>query len=239
MGFLAPAVPWLIQGGAALGGALFGKKAQQSAMQRSPEEMQALTGAQNIAGGLSRTGSSLIGQGTQTLGAPTNYWSTLLSGNRAQMAQATAAPRAAISDVYSGAERNLERSGVRGAARDVAGAELGRERAGKIAGLTTGVQPAAAQELSQIGENLVGRGAGMYGQAGSIYSNLLGHGTANRIYGRQEGEKASTNIGGLIFDILQGTVGKKFGGGQNLSFDRPGPGTPAYYPGGIDPYRMY
>jgi hypothetical protein len=211
MGFLAPAVPWLVKGGAALAGGLLGRKAQSSAMQRSPEERQALAGAQGVATNLQQTGGGLIQQGQQTLAQPTNYWSRLLGGNRASMAQATAAPRAAISDVYTGAERNLERSGVRGAARDVASAELGRERAGKIAGLTTGVQPGAAAQLGEIGSEYLGRGAPMLGQAGSIYSSLLGQGQYNRMYGREQGQQAGTQIGGLIFDILNGTIGEKFG----------------------------
>jgi hypothetical protein len=46
MGFLAPAIPWIIKGGAALGGALLSKKREKAATQRSGEESTALTGAQ-------------------------------------------------------------------------------------------------------------------------------------------------------------------------------------------------
>jgi hypothetical protein len=215
MGFLAPAVPWIVKGGAMLGASLLGKKAQSSAMKRSPEEQAALGGAQDTAGQLSETGGSLIGQGTPLTGQAANYWSTLLGGNRAAMSQATAGPRGAVTDIYRGAESNLERSGVRGASRDVAKAELGRDRAGKIAGLTTGVQPFAAQQLAEIGSDQTRTGANMLGQSGSIWGNLLGAGYQNRLYGRQEGEKFGGSMGGLLFDILSGTIGKmgKGGGG--------------------------
>lgn len=213
MGFLAPAVPWLIKGGAALGGALLGRKAQSSAMQRSPEEAMALQGAQSTAQNLTTQGNTLLGQGAPLLGQAGNYWQTLLGGNRAAMAQATAGPRAALTDVYRGAEANLDRSGIRGAQRDVAAAELGRDRAGQIARLTTGVQPAAAQGVGMIGNQLLGTGASLAEGAGSIWGNLLGQGQYNRMYGRAEGEKSSKAIGSLIFDILSGTLGKKFGGG--------------------------
>ncbi len=206
-------MPGLIKGGAALGGALFGKMLQGSAQKRSPEESMALQGAQSAAGNLTQQGNALIGQGVPLLGQAGNYWQTLLSGNRAAMAQATAGPRAALTDVYRGAESNLERSGVRGAARDVATAELGRDRAGQIARLTTGMQPAAAQALGGIGSQFLGTGAPMLGQAGSIWGNLLGAGAQNRMSAREEGEKGGKAIGGLLFDILQGTIGKKFGGG--------------------------
>jgi hypothetical protein len=128
------------------------------------------------------------------------------------MSQATAAPRAAITDVYRGAERSVEKSGVQGAAKDVQMGELNRQRAGQIAGLTTGVQPAAADRLTDIGQTQTGQGAPMIGEAGSIYSNLLGQGAANRVYGRGEGEKAGTGVGGFLFDIMNSSLGKGSGG---------------------------
>lgn len=204
MGFLAPAIPWIIKGGATLGGILAGKKAQSSAQQRSPEELAALQGAQGAAGALGRQGQTLTRTGLPALQSSLGYWQTLLGGNRAAMSQATAAPRAAITEQYQGAERNLERSGLRGATKDLSVAELGRQRVGQIAGLTSGVQPMAAQQLMAGGQGLVGQGTQALGAAGSLWGNLLGEGAQNRQYARGEGEKAGTSIGGLIFDILSG-----------------------------------
>lgn len=227
MGFLAPAIPWIAKGGSLLAGWLGGKKAQSSAMARSPEEQQALTGAQTGANALTGMGRSLFGGGQDTLGRGTgflgqagNYWQTLLGGSRAAMAQATAGPRAAITDQYRGAERGLERSGLRGGVRDLASAELSRDRAGKVAGLTTGVQPMAAQGLSSVGGELgslglsqIGQGLGATEAGSNIWQRLLQGGFENRKYGRAEGEKAGKGIGGLIFDILSG-IGGKFGKGS-------------------------
>lgn len=193
-----------MRGGGALFAALMAKRAQSGAMKRSPEEAAALTGLQGTAGQLGQAGSRFLQQGQPLTTQASDYWSTLLSGNRAQMALATAAPRAAISDVYRGAESHLERSGVRGASRDVAKAELGRERASKIAGLTTGVQPFAAQQVGELGFDASRMGAGMLGASGGIFSDLLGRGFQNRVYGRGEGEKAGTQWGSLIFDLLSG-----------------------------------
>lgn len=223
MGAVVPFIPTIAS---TIGGIIGGKKATSSAQKRSPEEQVSLKGGQAAAGslagmgsGLYGTGTEMIGEGRETLAQPTNYYQKLLGGNRALASQAIAAPRAAISDVYRGAERGLERSGVRGAARDVAKAEIGRERAGKISSLITGVQPGAAEALTgigerQIGQGLVGAGQGVSatGQAGNIYSNLLGQGYSNRVYARGEGEKFGQSFGGLIFDVLSGTLGKKKGG---------------------------
>lgn len=214
MGFLGPAIPWIAKGASLLGGWLAGRHAQNSAMQRTPEEMAALQGAQSSATQLNRQGSILSGTGLPAVQKSLGYYQTLLGGNRAQMAQATAAPRAAITDTYRGAARSLEQSGVRGGARDMATEELARDKAGKIAGLTSGVQPYAAGAMADIGSNLVGQGTSAYGRAASTWASLLGEGFANRKYGREEGEKAGTSIGSLLFDILSGTFGgKKNNGG--------------------------
>lgn len=220
MGFLAAAAPWIVKGGALLGGFLGGKKAQSSAQQRSPEEQQALGGAQGIAGGLQSSGTQLTQQGMGQVGQAGSYYSTLLGGNRAQMGLATAAPRASITDTYRGAERSLEHGGVRGAVGDLAKAELSRDKASKISGLTTGVQPGAAAALADIGTNLTGQGGQRMDAAGSIYSNLLGQGSQNRQYARGEGEKAGSSIGSLLFDILSGA--SKLGGGQKGMSGLPG-----------------
>jgi hypothetical protein len=209
MGFLAPAVPWIIKGGAMLGGAMFGKGAQNSAMKRSPEEQVALAGANSSAGNLRQIGTSLMDQGRPYMKQAGDYYSTLLNGNRSQMAMATAGPRAAITDVYRGAESNLERTGMQGASRDLASATLNRDRASKLAGLTTGVQPGAAAALAGMGGQMVGQGTAALTGAGNIWQNLLGQGFVNRRYAREEGERSSEAMGGMIFDILSGTFGKK------------------------------
>lgn len=264
MGFLAPAIPWIAKGGMALGGmllhhpkevaglgstiagGLLGKKAQSSAMTRSPEEQAALGGATDAATGMQQGGASLLkqgqaatGMGLDTLSQPTSYWSKLLGGNRASMAQATAGARGSITDIYRGAERGIDRSNIRGAQRDVAKSDLNRDRAGKIAGLTTGVQPAAAESLAGVGNNMAQIGTSMSGQGGqlqqgggNLFSNLLGQATNNRQYGRQEGEKSSSHIGSFLFDILSGTLGGKAKipsiGGKNY-----GSGMAGFGPGSI------
>lgn len=215
MGFLQPALPWIGKGLGLLGGWLAGKKAQSSAQQRSPEELAALNAATGAGQGLMRQGSILTGTGLPAVQSSLGYYGTLLRGNRAAMSEATAGPRAALTDTYRGAERSLERSGVRGATRDLASAELSRDRAGKIASLVTGVQPGAASALSDIGTNLVGQGNTAFSNAGNLFSGLLGEGFANRKYARSEGEKAGSSIGSFLFDILSG-FGKGGGGGGGM-----------------------
>jgi hypothetical protein len=173
------------------------KSATNAAMQRTPEEQQALTGAQTGAKTLQTGGADALATGADTQRPATNYYDTLLRGDRAAQAQATAAPAARISDVYSGATRNLEQSGVRGAAKDVASADLNKNRASSLAGLVTGVQPGAAAALTSIGETQQNRGAGMISSANNTYSDLLGAGQKNRQAAQGAGTSVANSIGQL------------------------------------------
>lgn len=211
---VTPFIPLIAKGASVVGGLLGGKLAQNAAQQRSPEEQAALTGASGAASNLQTTGQGLIGQGLPGVQQSMGYYSSLLNGNRSQMGLATAAPRAAITDQTRGAEQGLERSGLRGGIRDLAKANLQRQSAGQIAGLTTGVQPDAARALGALGSETVGQGGNMLGQSGSIYSKLLGEGFDNRKYARKEGQDAGSSIGSLLFDVLNGKY-KKPGSGSN------------------------
>jgi hypothetical protein len=195
--------PVLGQAGAAGVGIYAGKKMQESAQKRSPEEQAALGGAQGVAGQAAGMAGELYGESKPYLRQAGNYFSTLLRGNRAAMQQAVAGPTAQLTDVYRGAERGLERSGVRGAQRQVAAGDLARDRASKIAGLTTGIQPYAAEQLGKLGTDYMQNAAPLYGTAGNVYENLLGAGARNREYARGEGEKGGKAIGGLVRDIGQ------------------------------------
>ena len=214
-----PVIPFIPAISAGVG-ALSGHFGSEAAQRRSPEEEVALRGQQGAAGSLLGAGTGLLAEGRLPLQQATSYYGTLLRGNRGALAQATAAPAGQIRDLYAGAERGLERYGriPTGAAR----AELARERAGKLAGLVSGVQPGAASALAGIGSDVTRTGLGAMGQAGSLYSGLLGQGFGNRVYGRAEGQELGVGLGGLIFDLLRGT-----GGGQR----NPVPGVGRWSPG--------
>lgn len=215
---VVPFIPAIAQvGGAAIGG-LMSKRAQQGAMKRSPEEAAALAGGQGAAGMAQGGAKALLSQGMANQQGPANYFSSLLRGNRAQMTQAVAPSIAQATDVFRGAERGYDRAGLRGAARDVATADLGRARASHIAGLTTGVQPAAASALAGMGEGQVQQGAGLAGTAGNIYGNLLTGASQHRQWADQRGTEAGKAWGGLVQDVINKVPwgGKK--GGGNLAF---------------------
>lgn len=95
------------------------------------------------------------------------------------MQLATAGPAAQLTDVYRGAERGLERSGVRGGSAVQAQGELARDRANSIAQLTTGQQGGAAEGLSRIGAAATGQGVTATAEAGGTAN------TGSEIAGKQ------------------------------------------------------
>ena len=193
--------PLIVQGAGMVGGAIAGQQATKMAQKRSPEEQAALDAAQASAGQLGRFGGQAWNQGQDLQRAPGQYFQTLLSGNRAAMSQALAGPTAQITGNYRGAQRGLDQAGVRGAARDVAQADLNRDRVSKIASLSTGVQPYAAEQLTSMGQQQQALAPGMLATSGQLQSNLLGQGASNRAYARQEGERTAGAIGGLARDV--------------------------------------
>lgn len=164
------AAPLVTTGISAIGGWLGSRK--------SKDEKQYSAAMQSSMANLGALGkqASAFGREQYALGGPAtaqamNYYTALLHGDRAKQSQAVAAPAAAITDVYRGAQRGLDRSMVRGGSRDLATAELNRDRAGKLASLVTGVQPQAAASLAEMGDSAYRRAGGFMGLASGAYGN--------------------------------------------------------------------
>ena len=223
-GFWEKYGPLIAQGGGLVGGMIAGQQATKMAQKRSPEEMAALQGAQGSASQLGRVGGQLTQQGQDYQRAPGQYFQTLLSGNRAAMSQAVAGPTAQITGNYRGAERNLNQQGIRGASRDQAAADLNRQRVSQIAGLTTGMQPYAAEQLAKLGGENIQSGIGALATGGGLHQGLLNSGFDNRKYAREEGGKTGAAIGGLARDL--GEVAFKKPAATPTPSQRPQPKPP-------------
>lgn len=197
--------PWgqaLGKAGSAIFGGIMAKRAADNARKYSPEELAAIANSNKVAGQASDAAAAAIGESKPYLRDAGGYYQTLLHGNRAAMSQAVAPAYAATTDIYRGAERNLQQSGVRGAARDVARGELNRERASKLSGLVTGVQPGAAQALGSLGVEGMRNAAPLYNTAGNMYGNILTAGMRNRQWGDLQGTEAGRAWGGAVGDIF-------------------------------------
>lgn len=224
---MAAAVPVAIMAGQAIYGYVKNRQAKKAQQKAEAERGVALGGAQQVSDQLTQSGTGLTNMGLGPTAQGLNYYQTLLGGNRARMAQATAGTRAAITDQYRGAETSLEHSGLRGAAGEQARAELNRDRAARISGLTTGVQPTAAAAVTDIGTNLLGQGGQRLGAAGQLWSGLLGQGTLNRNYADANAQQSGKDFGSSLFDIASAAYGM-YGSGRGASGGYRGVGTPGY-----------
>lgn len=199
----------------------------------------ATTGLQSSAAELSRgagqsdaLGNAFLGDARQTLqksagtfGQVGSYASPLLSGSRGAIDSVLAPERSAITDTYRGAERSLD--SMRGGTRDLAVAELNRDRAGRLALLPGQARTAAAQTMMGVGSGQAGvggaqastgvglMGQGLQGRAGAAgaYGSLFGNANNNAALRAPSDAAGSSGIGSMIFDALK-SGGKKPGSGS-------------------------
>lgn len=202
----------------------------------------ATTGLQSSASDLSgfgnklaSTGSPLLGDAQKSLtGASSaynqvgSYMSPILSGSRGAMNQALAPDLAAITDTYRGAGKAIENSGMRGGTRDLATAELNRDRAGKLALLPAQARANAASGMMDVGQGKAnvgatqaGAGGNLFGQATSAkqgatsgYGTLFGGALQQQQQQQGQNSQAAGAIGSMIFDAVK-SKGSKGGKGYN------------------------
>lgn len=136
-----------------------------------------------------------------------DYYRQLLHGNRAAMTTALAPEITSITELARGAERGLDR-GPAGPQRDVAKAELGRQKVGQIGSLFPQARAAGAAGLTNLGSLAMG-GAG---NAANIYQSLLSGQRADRQFQAEEQGQLGEGLGSLLTDFYkawqqQGTKG--------------------------------
>lgn len=180
----------------------------------------------------------LMGAGQQTTaagvqGATTaqNYYKSLLSGGRAGLTAATAPESAAALDYYKGAEGKVTNT-MRGGGRDMALAELDRQKVGQLAVLPAQARAGAAQGLVGASAPLINAGANQTQQG--LGAAGAGFGQATQVYGQQA--DAAKGYGKMLFDAIsqwqagRGGGAPSFGksstfGGQQWSLPSTGAGV--------------
>lgn len=197
----AAAVP-LMMGGTSLAQAYFGSR-------RSGEEKRLLNAQTGALNQLGAQGTSLFSAGLPAMRSAISYYDALLRGDRAKQMQAIAGPTAQITDLYRGAESNLQRSGVRGGVKDLAQAELGRTRASEIGQLTAGVQPMAASALASLGSTATGQAQGATSGAAGGFGGMAQNAMAHRLNRAEAIGGATADIGELLFHAWRGRGGAR------------------------------
>lgn len=157
----------------------------QQYSQRTPQEQAALGNVSNIARMMGTAGQQMYGVGMPAYQKAMDYYGAIAGGDKAAMARAIAPQAEMTSEVYRGAQQGAELGGLRGGAREAALSDIGRQRAGAIAGLVPQQQQAAVQALQQGGLQGVSQ-AEQFGQgAGGMYQGVTAAELANRQFGAQ------------------------------------------------------
>ncbi len=209
-----PFIPLIASGVGALGGFLSRPRVPEP----SALETEAFT-EQIAAGKESREQRrSIFETGKPALDQATSFFGNLVSGDKSVLAAATAPEQAAIGSTFRGARQNILETG-RGGTRDLALANLSRDRASTQASLIPAVRSNAAAALANIGGSASsvasGNASSVFGQVG----NALQTGRINQ-FGVQAGvqQTAGAGIGNFLFDLAKTDFSKA--GGK--------PGTPPF-----------
>lgn len=147
---------------------------------RTPEELAALNQVTSLAQWLQGSGESVYNVGMPAYTQAMNYISTILGPSKAGAARAIGPQAGGISDVYAGAQRSLEASGLRGGALDQVRANLQTQRARDIGNLIPQAQQAALGTAVSGGLAGINTGLGANQAAAGLQQNLLQIGQANR-----------------------------------------------------------
>lgn len=200
--------------GAGTGASMYSAKKQADAMKQqatlSQPGQQARTELLNQGNLLNQTGGQLIQRGDQSIADVEAYWKPLLRGNRAEINQALAPETAQITDIYRGAAKNIDRSGVQGAQRDEQKGELNRQRAGQLALMRPTARRDAADALGKFGAGYLSEGTNLLGEAGRAYAGVYSgeRGSADSAYGpyvaaqQQNSNSLGRGLGGLLFNVV-------------------------------------
>lgn len=206
---MAAAIVPAIQLGMSAFGAWRQHKAQKKQQAQAAAAQKAIT---DQAGGFQARDRQLTQIGLPLLQSTSNYYRALIGGDRGAIDSALAPERAGITDTYRGAARGL--STLRGPTRDLATAELNRQKAGQLGLLPAQARANAVQQGQRAGEFAVGTGLESASRGASLYESAAGVGQQQArvdLANRQQNFDMSSGMGSLFGEVLKGILNR--GGG--------------------------
>jgi hypothetical protein len=137
-----------------------------------------------------------FGLGNAALGPATSFWQDLLKGGPAAQ-QATGPYASLISQQGAGTANAIRGSTARGGEQNLALAQNQLNTGGNIARLYAGMQPAAAQGLTNIGGAYFGSGSALNPTAN------IGAGMQSYLQQQQMAQQGAAGFGGLLYQALR------------------------------------
>lgn len=151
----------------------------------SAEERENQAHVSDMARLLGGQGRSMYDVSNPTYRRAMDYYGGILSGNKANIAQAIAPEAEALAEINAGQQKGIEQGSLRGGARDTALDESGRQAAGRISALVPQARKDAAAAGSQLALSGMSLGTQQEGASAGLYSGLAGQQQQSREFGIQ------------------------------------------------------
>jgi hypothetical protein len=188
----AAALP-IIGAGVGAGGSIAsgasGKKAQNKANQIAQSQLN----LQQQQFGLTKQQTNL---GNAAMAPASNFWQSLLSGNRNAATQATGPYAAMQGEAAQGARNAIQASTPRGGEQNLAIAQNYNDLSNNVARLYAGMQPLAAQNLQGLGSAYLGSGASFNPGAN------IGAAAQNYLTQQQNAQQAGSGFGSILYNAM-------------------------------------
>lgn len=197
MPFLAPALPIIGKAALGLGSSLLGNKLAKS--KNTDQAQDALNMTQQSQREATAGGKNLLALGTTTTQPVLNYWSSILSGNRGQMASALAPEASQISHGYQQAANTSAALMPRGGPSASFLGELPFQQQRDVSSLFQSARPQAASQLGGLGMNLLSHGTNLIQASTGAGRGILEQQQQQKLLEAERGK----SIGAGLFDILQ------------------------------------
>lgn len=159
------------------------------------------------------TGMGFLGSSQQAFQAPTSYYSSILSGNPADVAGALSPQISQLNAGFAQGRNQVDQFAPMGGGRSSVMANLPFQKASAITNLISQARQAAAQGLTGIGTAEGGLGGNLLGISSNAASNLGQLGTEQQQFQYQAGAGIGSAIGALLAGPLAGPLKGLFGGG--------------------------
>lgn len=200
------------------------KKQQQQQEQLAAEAKAARGAITQQAPQFAQQGKAFGDIGLPLLRDSSNYYRALIGGDRGAIDAALAPERAGIADTYRGAQKSVDF--MRGPTKDLAQAELNKQRAGQLGLLPAMARKGAIEGGTQLGLDTARTGLDARRMGASLYESAgqLAHQGAQtginqgylNLAQNQQNFDMGQGMGSLFGDVLKGVLGKFGGGGGRL-----------------------
>lgn len=190
-------------------------KQRQAQKKQQEEAARAAAEIKGQAGTFQERDRQLTQIGLPLLQSTSNYYRALIGGDRGAIDSALAPDRANIQDTYRGASRGL--SMLRGPTRDLATAELNRQKAGQLGLLPAQARANAVQQGQRAGEFATSTGLESASRGASLYESAAGVGQDQArvdIANRAQNYQQAQGWGSLFGEVLKGVLNRGGGGGS-------------------------